>query len=39
MEAILTSDAKRKKEISAALLKYCGQDTEAMVRLREALSG
>jgi hypothetical protein len=39
VEALTTSDAKRRAEIRAALVEYCGQDTLAMVRLREALLG
>lgn len=37
VEALRTHDTKRRAEIQAALLEYCGQDTLAMVRLREAL--
>jgi hypothetical protein len=37
VEALRTDDPKRREEIHAALLEYCGQDTEAMVKLRAAL--
>ena len=38
LEAILTDDADRRRELQDGLLEYCGQDTVAMVKLREALA-
>ncbi len=38
VEALMTPDAKRRNEIHQGLLEYCGQDTEAMVRVRQALA-
>ena len=37
VEALLTTNKKRKREIHEALLEYCEQDTKAMVRLRGSL--
>ncbi|HEY5475188.1 MAG TPA: hypothetical protein VIK11_00610 [Tepidiformaceae bacterium] len=31
------TDPARRAEIRSSLLAYCGRDTEAMVRIREAL--
>jgi len=38
VEALQTDDARRRQEIHDGLIEYCGQDTLAMVRLREALA-
>ena len=37
VEAIESKDEARRRELWAALVEYCGQDTEAMVKLRGAL--
>ena len=33
----MVNDPQEKKQIKEALLEYCGQDTLAMLKIREAL--